>query len=501
MGAPEYDFLIVGSGVSGMTMAMLLARGGARVCMLEKSQRIGGSMQRFRRNGVPFDTGFHFTAGLGGVFGDMFEVLGCRDSIPCVPVTNSFRIRGKKYVLPRGRLEILKYYQSLFPGESEALSAFFDREKELFDRTPLFRLGGSAGMEDLFFPSPAALRTLTGTMDEFRFSRDLRLLLGGFAICCCGTPAAEISFESFARINYGFYDDLVRFRRGGDDFIDEFLRQKEEYGIELRTGTAVAECVPDPGDPKTCHKIVTTRGDEITFGNAVFSIHPHAVADILRPVSSNRAFFARAAEFEETCGYFTVWAVLDDASEEELDAPAEIFSFFEETPLERLLGKDDAAEGVLAVTEETPSGKRVRTFTAFTSVLADETAEWKTTAQGKRGDSYAAYKEAKTREILAVLYRNAPELRGRLTVTETASQLTYRDYLSPYGSAYGIRQKAGQYNIFGRLPIRNFYAIGQNAVLPGAFGAMQSAFLLWPKLAGENTCRDVLSRSINRRAC
>ena len=63
--------------------------------------------------------------------------------------------------------------------------------------------------------------------------------------------------------------------------------------------------------------------------------------------------------------------------------------------------------------------------------------------------------------------------------------LTYRDYLSPFGSAYGIRQKIGQNNIFGKLPIRNFYAAGQNALLPGAMGAMLSAFLLWRKIVGE----------------
>ena len=493
MSVPEYDFLIAGSGVSGMTMAMLLARGGARVCMLEKSQRIGGSMQRFLRAGVPFDTGFHFTAGLGGVFGDMFEVLGCRETIPCVPVTNSFRIRGRNYVLPRGRQEIRNFLQSLFPSEAGAIQAFFEREKDIFDRTPLFRLSGGSGMENLFFPSSAEdQKTLTQTMDEFHFSRDLRLLLGGFAICCCGTPATEISFESFARINYGFYDDLVRFRHGGDDFIREFLRQRERYGIDLRTGTEIASCVPSSADPKLCHEIVTTHGDTITFGNAVFSIHPHAIAEILRPVTSNRSFFARTAEFEETCGYFTLWAVLDDASEAELDEPAEICSFFGDTPLERLLEKGDEADGVLAVTEETASGKRVRTFTAFVSVLEDETAEWKATSSGRRSASYAAYKEQKARKILESLYRNRPELEGRLTVVETASQLTYRDYLSPYGSAYGIRQKAGQYNIFGRLPVRNFYAIGQNSMLPGAIGAMQSAFLLWPKLAGEETCRKVL---------
>lgn len=57
---------MVGSGVSGMTVSLLLAGTGRRVLLLEKSNAVGGSMQRFRRNSVPFDTGFHFTTNFTG---------------------------------------------------------------------------------------------------------------------------------------------------------------------------------------------------------------------------------------------------------------------------------------------------------------------------------------------------------------------------------------------------------------------------------------------------
>ncbi|MDZ4198969.1 MAG: hypothetical protein U1E27_06760, partial [Kiritimatiellia bacterium] len=53
------------------------------------------------------------------------------------------------------------------------------------------------------------------------------------------------------------------------------------------------------------------------------------------------------------------------------------------------------------------------------------------------------------------------------------------DYLhSPDGSAYGIRQKVGQFNLMGRLPIRNLYLAGQSALLPGIVGAMMSSFIV-----------------------
>ena len=65
----KYDDIVVGSGISGLTMSLLLAMNGHRVLLLEKGPAIGGSLSRFSRRGVSFDTGFHFTGGLheGGI--------------------------------------------------------------------------------------------------------------------------------------------------------------------------------------------------------------------------------------------------------------------------------------------------------------------------------------------------------------------------------------------------------------------------------------------------
>jgi phytoene dehydrogenase-like protein len=42
-----YDDMVVGSGISGMTLALLLGLNGHSVLLLEKSAGIGGSMARF----------------------------------------------------------------------------------------------------------------------------------------------------------------------------------------------------------------------------------------------------------------------------------------------------------------------------------------------------------------------------------------------------------------------------------------------------------------------
>ena len=76
---------------------------------------------------------------------------------------------------------------------------------------------------------------------------------------------------------------------------------------------------------------------------------------------------------------------------------------------------------------------------------------------------------------------------GGMDIMDSASMLTFRDYLNnPDGSAYGIKQKIGQHNLVGKLPLHNLYAAGQSAVLPGVVGAMLSSFIVGKLIVGKD---------------
>ena len=92
MGHSGVHSVVVGGGIGGMSMALLLAAAGRRVTLLEACPKIGGFMQRFRRGGVPFDTGFHFTGGFENVLAQMLQVLGIDDMVKeeYLPVYENF---------------------------------------------------------------------------------------------------------------------------------------------------------------------------------------------------------------------------------------------------------------------------------------------------------------------------------------------------------------------------------------------------------------------------
>ncbi|MBO4303196.1 MAG: NAD(P)/FAD-dependent oxidoreductase [Lentisphaeria bacterium] len=491
----DFDVLIVGSGISGMTLALLFARQGARVCVLEKAPFPGGSMARFLRNSCPLDTGFHFTTSLTGAFGDMFRFLGMREFLREVTVDKKIFLAESKrmFHLPHGHENILEYYAKEFPGTREKLRNFFDLERKIYENTPLFSLDENtvSPLTGLNF-SPEDNIVLADYLKKQNFPPELELLLFSFAICCCGTPAEEISLSTLCRISYGLHDRLVRFDGGGGAVVSLFLEMARKTGIRILTGTSVAKCVMEQSGKTLCHRIITNKGQEITFDSCVFTTHPKDILETISPALKTADFRERVESFQESCGFFTLWAKIGPEKEGNSPADASLISYLSKTRLATLMSPkepDNTATGIMTVKEHDSNGENCETLTIFENVFPEETALWQDTARGNRGEAYGQYKAKRCADLLEKCYTVRPDLRGRLQILDSASLLTYRDFLSPFGSAYGIRQKSGQFNIFGRLPVRNFYAAGQNALLPGAFGAMQSSFILWRKMVGEPAYR------------
>lgn len=484
---PHCDCLILGSGISGMTLSMLFASAGFQVTTLEKSVSPGGAMQRFRRRGIPLDTGFHFTGGMTDCFGDMLDLLGIRDCIEAVPtsLTVQFTESGNRYKLPAGISALEQMLCERFPDNAASLHRYFQAERDVFDNTPLFHLrsGGAFadGLPDLKWDHV----TLGAFLDELHIHGELRGLLCG--MCSChGTPPGEIPFSDHARIDYGLSNDLVRLRNGGEAVVSAFLQKTEELDIDFRTNTTVRK-FGEAGSDRKIHSAELSDGTEIEFEHLIFTQHPREILHLLP--SAGNAFRSRVEEFSDTCGFFTAYAQIDDDAE---DFQEGLFTGLTTSDLDAvLLGTDPKARttGYLFSTERRDDGTPCRTVTAFQSVFPDETAAWNDTVTGKRPAEYLRYKARKAAEIEEQLLHFKPGLRGKMHPLASASMLTFRDWLSGFGAAYGIRRKMDQHNLFGRLPVRNFYTASQSSILPGAAGSMLTALVLFRQLAGEEIYR------------
>jgi phytoene dehydrogenase-like protein len=496
----KYDDIIVGSGISGLTMSLILALNGRKVLLLEKSPAIGGSMSRFYRKGIPFDTGFHFTGGLqkDGILDDILSVLGIRDLIEPIFLTeekaNQFILEseGKIYELPCGIERMKNKLKGYFPTEAGAIDSYFDKVKSVCDRTPSMNL---RMLDALHTHLDEDYVSLDDVLNGLTQNSMLKALLCGFAMCY-GVKPQEVSFANHSRICIGLYESVARVKGGGGAFIKAFKTRFMDRDIEIRCGTYIAE-MADISDHRVGRFILNT-GEEVSADNCILTIHPKEIVKILPAKHMSKAFMNRVASFEPAAGFFSVFSALDPGDDDP-DFDASIVTLLPDNDINKLL--DAASEGdsalVLIRSVEHEGGRIHKVINTCEPSAPEDVASWKDFAVGKRPQAYYDYKKRKVERTMERIFTTFPAYRGHLKAYDSASILTFRDYLHNYdGSAYGIKQKMGQYNLFGKLPLRNLYAAGQNSLLPGIIGAMMSSFIVGRSLIKEEQYNSFLRRNL-----
>ena len=501
----RYDSIVVGAGASGMTMSLLLAMNGRKVLLVEKGRRIGGSLTRFYRQGIPLDTGFHFTGGFSrdGILADMLGILSIKDEIRPEFVKRAednrfiFETDEQSYHLPTGHDNIMKAILHYFPDETNAVKVYFDMLRQVIEETGAMDIRSitsdrTATSEYEFISLEAVLNSLT---ENIR----LKSLLSSLSMCY-GTEAASVSFADHSRVVYSLYQSIARVTGGGDAFITAFKRKFEQYGVTVRTNTSITSM--EDITNRTVGTFVLNGDTRVTADECIFTIHPEKTLETLPEEHVTKAFEKRVNAFERSIGFFSVFFKITGCNAEPF-SPA-LISLLPTGDIDAMF--DTTRNGdfplVMIKSSETVKGKTVNLVNAFEMSHFEHVSQWAESKVGNRPASYHAYKKEKTERIMERITRFFPEYENRLEVLDAASMLTFRDYLNtPYGCAYGIKQKIGQFNLFGRLPFRNIYAAGQSALLPGVVGAMMSSFILCRTLVGRDAYTDFITTSLEKASC
>lgn len=74
----DWDAIVIGSGIGGLTTASLLAQEGQKVLVLEQHYVAGGACHTFDRKGFRFATGIHYVGEMGN---DNTEMAGLQVSL------------------------------------------------------------------------------------------------------------------------------------------------------------------------------------------------------------------------------------------------------------------------------------------------------------------------------------------------------------------------------------------------------------------------------------
>ena len=119
----QYDVVVIGAGIAGLTAAAYLARGGARVVVCEQDEQAGGYFYSFRREGYLFDAGIKAIEN-AGIMRPTLAQLGLLDRVKLL--RSPIALITETDVQPiRSPEDITAYFNSVmawFPDQREGLT-------------------------------------------------------------------------------------------------------------------------------------------------------------------------------------------------------------------------------------------------------------------------------------------------------------------------------------------------------------------------------------------
>lgn len=128
----EFDTIIIGSGVGGLSTAICLARAGQKVLVLEQHYVPGGWAHSFTLNGQRFSPGVHYVGLIdeGQTTNEMYRGLGIANDIVFFRMNKNAHehclINGEKFDIPAGIDNWNKSLAARFPKEAKNIKVYLD---------------------------------------------------------------------------------------------------------------------------------------------------------------------------------------------------------------------------------------------------------------------------------------------------------------------------------------------------------------------------------------
>ena len=478
------EAVVAGAGLSGLCSALILARQGFGVTLLEPRDRVGMTLRGFTRRGVYFDTGLHYTGGFGhnGALTRLFGRLGI--SLEAVPFADSgfdevrLADSGKTALFRSGVREFAESLQQSFPNQARHIEAFTadlvlaHDSSEYLCASPNPHLAEKALALDNI---SLAARLAVIDAPELRQVLSCHTLLHG-------TPASEISMLLHGRILGSYLHGAYSARGGGRALIRALEEACRAAGVVIRVKERLrrVECAD-----KRVQGARLESGERLPASVVVYTGRPEALPDLFEPDTLRPKFAGRMRALTSTpsaCMLFGIAREIPPAL-----AGRNLFFLEGDGPERAFLPDARPERGPFFVTATPdPAGGPGGGITVVAPASAAGFEAYAAYAPGKRP---AAYGELKAR-ILERMERRIRELCPELASVDFidgATPATLAYYLdNPAGALYGIRRP---YTGFAPPPVTRvagFAIAGQGVVAPGVLGAVISAFVTCGLITGGN---------------
>jgi phytoene dehydrogenase-like protein len=472
--------VVIGGGGSGLSCAILLAKQGDRVTLVEQAPRLAPLLRGFRRGEAVFDTGFHYAGGLakGGLLERLFAYLGIDHKLNSYPLAadgyDIFRASddGREFRFPSGVAALRTALRREFPNEGAGIDYYLELVEAVCNALPdLLRMQAAL---------PKELRglSLMAVLDQLFSDPHLKQLLSLHTLLY-GVSPHEAAFEFHAGVAGLYYRSAHGIHGGGEHLANLLEGRLKELGVEILTGSVAAEICLDAS--RHVNAVRLADGRKLPCEGVIATVHPGQFLKMVPAESLRPIYRTRLASLEET-------------------DPALFLFGTSRTPLEMLQHSNYFTGPRWTDSDQPPTltslcyltGARSRTqdqklgLIAICPIDSARFAPWLERPSGNRPEAYRQTKQQVMQELLNRLRQSCPDIINQLEHIEGATPLTTRHYLgTPGGGLYGSKHCLNQHNPQARTRLGGVFLAGQSITAPGLLGATMSAFLTCSEVFGK----------------
>jgi len=455
----DYDAIVIGAGVAGLTSALILSREGKKVLLLDTQPIPGGYATIFKRKGFTFESSVHCVDSLStdcdireflddNEVGDKVDFIELKDFSRMIYPEHDFITDFK-------RDNFVKFLKDKFPHESTGIDRLFRTLDKFYGQYDGFAYSDFPPLWLKYilmpFVYPLIIKVSMKTVKEFigKYIKDEKL----FAVITdiwrfTGTPPSRLSALYFFLVFRGYYYSSTAYVRGGMARLFEVMvGQIRKNGSESRFNTKVVKIITDKNNH--VRGVVTDKGEE--FHAKVVISNANAIDTLTRMLDNEIAkeeYRKKLSSLEKSISAFQIYLGLKVPTRD-LGMDHYLYSVnmtYDHEENFRYSLEGDYEKCSLELTDHSqidpglvPPGKG-----SLLIMTLDSYSNW----DGLSEEEYDRKKQKMADILISRVERYLPGLSENIEVMEVATPKTMQRFTSSSeGAIYGFAQTVGQAGI------------------------------------------------------
>ncbi len=511
MNKVQYDVIIIGSGVGGLSAAICLAREGKKVLVLEQHDVPGGWCHSFYLNGFRFTPGVHYVGLLdkGQSTSKLYEGLGIANNLVFFRMNpdayEHCHIGNDRFNFPANFEALIERLSEKFPKEKKNITKYLNLVRNVSRQLQLlpyvkgfwqhltipFRTK-EMGKYALF----SLKRVINWHLKDPLLKKILNIQFGDH-----GLSPAKASFPLHCAVmdhyfNGGFYP-----MGGGGAIVKAMTNKIKTYNGEVRTSTSVKKILIDSGKVKKAIGVLLESGEQLFSDLIISNADPDITyRKLVGEQHLSKRLIKKLNKTKYSCTSLMLFLTVD-ADLRKIGLDSGNIWLMEDGEMDDVYSKmlhpnvelDEAFPGMFisCTTLKDPvsfDGKH-HTIEAITYIDYDVFKEFEN-EDFERSKKYLDFKEIMKRKMLNTIEKVIPEIKKHIVHSDLGTPITNEYYInSTAGSVYGTEKSLkniGPFAYKAKSEIKNLFLCGASIASHGVAGAGYS---------GVQTAGEILGKS------